>query len=67
MKRYFEEKGHRVKVAPNVLASFGFLAGTPQARADDFNLMLRDPAVRMILTSMGGTGAEHLLAGRWSE
>jgi muramoyltetrapeptide carboxypeptidase len=61
MKEYFEQKGYSVKVAPNTLASFGFLAGTPQVRADDFNSMLHDSAIRMIVTAMGGTGAEHLL------
>ncbi len=61
MVAYFEGRGFRVKVAPNALASFGFLAGTPQQRADDLNLMLRDPEVRMVMTSMGGAGAAHLL------
>jgi muramoyltetrapeptide carboxypeptidase len=61
MRRYFQEKGYPVKAAPNALASFGFMAGTPQMRADDFNLMLHDPEVRMIVTSMGGAGAVHLV------
>jgi len=61
MKRYFEKRGYSVKVAPNTLARFGFMAGTNKQRADDFNLMLHDPDVRMIVTSMGGAGAVHLL------
>jgi muramoyltetrapeptide carboxypeptidase len=61
MQQYFERRGYAVRVAPNTLASFGFLAGTPEVRAADFNAMLRDPAIRMIVTAMGGTGAEHLL------
>jgi muramoyltetrapeptide carboxypeptidase len=61
MKEYFEQKGYSVQVAPNTLARFGFMAGTPQVRAEDFNSMLHDPAVRMIVTAMGGTGAEQLL------
>jgi muramoyltetrapeptide carboxypeptidase len=61
MGRYFREKGYPVKVAPHALASFGFMAGTPQMRADDFNRMLHDPEVRMIVTSMGGAGAVHLV------
>jgi len=59
--RYFERRGHPVKVAPNALARFGFMAGTPKQRADDLNLMLRDPEVRMIIASRGGAGAAHLL------
>jgi muramoyltetrapeptide carboxypeptidase len=61
MKRYFEKRGYSVKVGPNALAKFGFLAGTDRQRADDFNLMLHDSDVRMIVTSMGGAGAVHLL------
>ncbi len=61
MVGYFEGRGYRVRVAPNALARFGFMAGTPQQRADDLNLMLRDPQVRMVMTSMGGAGAVHLL------
>ena len=61
MISYFEEKDYSVTVAPNALASFSFMAGTVKKRADDFNLMLRDPSVRMVMTSMGGAGALHLL------
>jgi muramoyltetrapeptide carboxypeptidase len=61
MKSYFEKKGYSVKVSPNALAKFGFMAGTNKQRADDLNLMLHDPDVRMIVTSMGGAGAIHLL------
>jgi muramoyltetrapeptide carboxypeptidase len=60
-KGYLERRGYTVKVAPNVLASYGFMAGTAQTRADDLNHMLRDPTVRMIVTSTGGRSAAHLL------
>lgn len=61
MRCYFESRGYRVKVAPNVLARFGFLAGPAASRADDLNSLLRDPDVRMVVTAMGGAGAAHLL------
>ena len=61
MRQYFKQQGYCVTVAPNTLARFGFLAGMPQERASDFNALLHDPSVRMIVTAMGGTGAEHLL------
>ena len=61
IKSYFERKGYSACVAPNTLARHGFMAGTPQIRADDFNLMLHDPKIRMIVTAMGGAGAAHLL------
>jgi muramoyltetrapeptide carboxypeptidase len=61
MRQYFEGKGYTVRVGAHTLADFGFLAGSAEDRAGDFNDMLRDPEVRMIVTSMGGAGAEHLL------
>jgi muramoyltetrapeptide carboxypeptidase len=61
MRRYFESRGYKVKVAPHALERFGFLAGHANVRASDFNSLLRDPEVRMIVTTMGGTGAAHLL------
>jgi len=61
MEDYFRQKGYSVQVAPNILARFGFMAGTPKVRAEDFNSMLHNPAIRMIVTAMGGTGAEHLV------
>jgi muramoyltetrapeptide carboxypeptidase len=61
MQDYFRQKGYVVQVAPHTLARLGFMAGTPQVRAEDFNSMLRNPAIRMIVTAMGGAGAEHLV------
>ncbi len=61
MCKYFEQRGYTVNVAPNTLATFGFMAGSPQQRADDLNLLLHDPTVRMVMTSTGGAGAVHLL------
>jgi muramoyltetrapeptide carboxypeptidase len=62
IEKYFHERGYSVEVAPNALANMGFLAGTNGQRADDFNLMIRNPDVRMIMTSGGGAGAVHLLS-----
>jgi muramoyltetrapeptide carboxypeptidase len=59
MRSYFQHRGYEVKLAPHVLAAHGFLAGSAQVRAEDFNGMIRDPAVRMIVTAMGGAGAAH--------
>jgi muramoyltetrapeptide carboxypeptidase len=61
MTLYFEGLGFPVKLGTNVLADSGFLAGSAEGRAADFNAMLHSPSVRMIVTSMGGSGAEHLL------
>lgn len=61
MKAYFEQLGYAVIVAPNTLVSFGYLAGPPDLRAADFNALLLDPGIRMIVTAMGGSGAEQLI------
>jgi muramoyltetrapeptide carboxypeptidase len=61
MRRYFESQGYEVLVAPNTLAVDGLMAGTSQQRADDLNSLLRNPSIRMVMTSIGGAGAIHLL------
>ncbi len=61
MRSYFEKRGYSVRTAPNVLANYGFIAGSPEMRAEDLNQMLCDPTIRMIMTSTGGKGALHLL------
>ena len=61
MRLYVEQQGYHVKVAPHTLSRLGFYAGLPQERADDFNALVKDPTVRMIVTAMGGSGAVHLL------
>ena len=61
MTRYFEGMGYTVRVAPHTLARLGHLAGDARTRAADFNAMLCDPSIRMIVTANGGSGAEHLV------
>jgi muramoyltetrapeptide carboxypeptidase len=61
LRRYLEQRGYGVRIVANALARGGHTAGSPQMRADGVNDMLRDPAVRMIMTSTGGSGAAHLL------
>ena len=38
-----------------------YRSGTPRKRAEELNLLLRDPEVKMILPSMGGTNANSML------
>ncbi len=52
---------YRPLLAPNLLARDGFLAGSDEARADDFNRCLRDPAVRAIICARGGYGLMRVL------
>src|SRR4051812_43391264 len=59
--RYFEGLGYRVKIGRNAYAARGYLAGSDQQRADDFNEMARDPAVNAIIAVRGGYGTPRLL------
>ena len=56
-----EGLGFRTKVGRNVLARFGFLAGTDAARARDFMAMVRDPEVDAVLAIRGGWGCARIL------
>ena len=56
-----EGLGFRTKVGPNVLARFGFLAGTDAERARDFMRMVRDPEVDAVVAVRGGWGCARIL------
>lgn len=47
--------------APHVLARHGYLAGTDEQRAQDFNAALRDPNIDGIWCVRGGYGAMRIL------
>lgn len=56
-----EALGFRVKVGRQVLARYGFLAGTDEQRARDLMAMFLDPEVDAIVTMRGGWGAARIL------
>ena len=56
-----EGLGFRTKVGRNVMARFGFLAGTDAERARDFMSMVKDPEVDAILSVRGGWGCARIL------
>jgi muramoyltetrapeptide carboxypeptidase len=60
-RRYFEERGYLVQEGAHILDQHGFMAGTAEARASDFNDMLADPGIRMIVTATGGASAAQML------
>lgn len=51
----------RVLVGKHALSHHGYLAGTDEERAADFNAAVRDPNVRAIFALRGGYGAMRLL------
>lgn len=60
-RRYLEARGFRVRLGEAVGQRHGFLAGPDEARAADFNAMIRDPEVRAIMAVRGGYGTPRLL------
>jgi muramoyltetrapeptide carboxypeptidase len=58
---HMEALGLRVRVGAFANAHDGFLAGTDEQRASDFNAMARDPHVRAIVAFRGGYGTMRIL------
>ncbi len=59
--RYLERLGYRVAVGSHVMEQKGYLAGSDQHRADDFNQMVRDKNIKAILAIRGGYGTPRIL------
>ncbi len=59
--RYVEQMGYRVKVGPHAARVHGYLAGTDDQRASDFNAMIRDKSVKAIIAVRGGYGTPRIL------
>jgi muramoyltetrapeptide carboxypeptidase len=55
--------GLRVSVGPNAYERAGYLAGSDEQRLADLNLALADPAVRGVLCTRGGYGAQRVVDG----
>ncbi|MBZ5640542.1 MAG: LD-carboxypeptidase [Acidobacteriia bacterium] len=55
------EMGFSVVLGRSVLARDGYLAGRDEARAEDLNSMLADPAVRGVWFARGGYGTARIL------
>jgi len=58
---YLEHLGYRVKIGKHVNKVVGYLAGTDEQRASDFNEMLRDRNVKAIFALRGGYGTPRIL------
>lgn len=59
--RLLKSRGYRVKLAPSCTASYGFFAGSDEARASDVNGFFRDDEVKAILCLCGGYGSPRIL------
>ncbi len=58
---YLEQLGYRVKFGEHIRKTHGYLAGTDEERAADFNNMVRDKDVKAIFTIRGGYGTPRIL------
>jgi muramoyltetrapeptide carboxypeptidase len=58
---YLERLGYRVTFGKHIRKMHGYLAGTDEERAEDFNAMVRDDQVKAIFAIRGGYGTPRLL------
>jgi muramoyltetrapeptide carboxypeptidase len=57
---YFESRGHRVVLGPNLREVHGYLAGTDEQRAADLQWALSEPGIDMVQALCGGYGTARL-------
>jgi len=68
LQKHYERGKERLQVLGFTIQE-GFLtgkevfyrSGTPKERAEELNALLRDPHIKMILPTMGGTNANSML------
>ena len=58
---YLEQLGYRVKFGKHIRNTHGYLAGTDEERAEDFNTMVYDKDVKAIFAIRGGYGTPRIL------
>jgi muramoyltetrapeptide carboxypeptidase len=59
--RYLESLGYRTLLGQHAAKQHGYLAGTDEDRADDFNAMVLRPEVKAIFALRGGYGSPRIL------
>ena len=60
-KAFLEEKGFQIIEGSLTSQSEGYRSGTPKARAEELNELLRDPTIKMIMSMIGGTNSNSIL------
>jgi len=56
-----EEQGFKVKYNHHIIHTKGYLAGTDEERADEFNSFWADPEVKALIAARGGYGSMRML------
>jgi muramoyltetrapeptide carboxypeptidase len=59
--KFLEKNGFMVRFNQKILNGRGYLAGTDQERADEFNTMWADPEVRALVAARGGYGCLRMV------
>ncbi|WP_459175955.1 S66 family peptidase [Ewingella americana] len=60
-KQFLEDKGFRLKAGHLTGKSDFYRSGTIAERANEFNELIRDPKVRCVMSTIGGTNSNSLL------
>lgn len=58
---YLESLGFEVVLGKHVFDQFRYMGGTDQDRAEDLNNFYRDPSIKAIFSSKGGSGSQRIL------
>src|SRR5437763_15340682 len=58
---WWERRGYRVKLAPNVYARDEYGAGAAQSRADGLHAPFADPELDGVQTRQGGVGSSEVV------
>ena len=60
-KAFLETKGFQIIEGSLTGKQDSYRSGTPKERAEEFNQLLRDPSIKMIMSTIGGTNSNSLL------
>lgn len=61
-KAFLEDKGFEIIEGSLTGQEDFYRSGTPKARAEEFNALLRDPSIKMIMSTIGGTNSNSIIA-----
>lgn len=60
-KAFIEDRGFIIVEGKLTGKSEVYRSGTPKERAEEFNELLRDPSIKMIMSTIGGTNSNSML------
>lgn len=60
-KKFLENKGFVLVEGSLTGQEESYRSGSPKARAEEFNTLLKDPSIKMIMSTIGGTNSNSML------